>query len=144
MTKPQIKQLNLEEVRLDFQPPENLIEETVREKMQRIRDGEPIEPIVVRFDGERYLLQDGFHRVEAARRCGIAKLDAEITPGSLQDMEAEYTIMVEKIKASMRDGNPEPHATFRIVVSDSSQPEARTLSVEAGDESEPLPGAKPC
>ena len=45
---------------------------------------------LVRFDGTEYFLQDGFHRVEAARREGMEELEAEIKPGTLAEMESEF------------------------------------------------------
>jgi ParB/Sulfiredoxin domain len=72
--------IELSVLRLDFQSSECLDEEAVQEKMQRLLDAEAFEPIIVRFDGESYFVQDGFHRVEAARRCGVSEIEAEILP----------------------------------------------------------------
>lgn len=55
-------------LRLDFQSRENLDEESVHRYAQTLRNGESLPAIYVRFDGTSYFLQDGFHRVEAARR----------------------------------------------------------------------------
>jgi uncharacterized ParB-like nuclease family protein len=62
------KMLRIDQIFLDFQPAENLIERDVRDYVARMTRGEKIEPITVRYDGQRYLLENGFHRVEAARR----------------------------------------------------------------------------
>lgn len=98
------ERLWLSQLRLVFQARENLIEQTVQKYMQQIADGQPLKPIMVRFDGKSYFLQDGFHRVEAARRCGTRKLDAEIAPGTLEDMEREFTEMLEQFKADLGKG----------------------------------------
>jgi hypothetical protein len=78
------------ELRLDFQPPEVLSEATVIGYIEMLRDGQALPPVCVRFDGLNYFLQDGFHRVEAAKREGIQEVEAEITPGTLAQMESEF------------------------------------------------------
>jgi uncharacterized ParB-like nuclease family protein len=96
-------------LRLDYQAPECLIEERVLDRMQEIADGHPLEPILVRFDGESYFVYDGFHRVEAARRSGISEIDAEISPGTLQEMEEEYRKYLEAMRTDLRSGAlPQP------------------------------------
>lgn len=47
----------------------------------------------VRFDGQNHFLQDGFHRLEAALRLGIKLIDAEISSGTLQEMQAEWRLL---------------------------------------------------
>lgn len=69
---------------------ENLIEETVQMYVSKFQHREPAPAIRVRFDGSSYFLEDGFHRVEAARRCGRKTLRAEIVPGTLNDMQARF------------------------------------------------------
>jgi uncharacterized ParB-like nuclease family protein len=97
-------------LRLDYQASECLLEERVQERMQEIADGHPMEPILVRFDGESYFVYDGFHRVEAARRSGIVEIDAEVSPGTLQEMEEEYRKYLDALRTELRSGagpNPE-------------------------------------
>ncbi len=79
----------------------------MQERMRQLADGQPFGPIVVRFDGESYFVQDGFHRVEAARRFGLAELDAEISPGTLQMMEGEFREMLSVLKRDLREGKLE-------------------------------------
>ena len=97
-----MSRIKIEMLRLNFQHSECLIEEAVQEKMQQIAEGQPLEPIVVRFDGESYFVQDGFHRVEAARRCGVQELEAEIAPGTLQDLEAEWQEVLNALRRDLR------------------------------------------
>lgn len=97
-----MRRINIGRLRLDFQPPECLIEETVQGLMLRIAHSHSIAPILVRFDGESYFVQDGFHRVEAARRCGVLEIDSEVLPGGLQDMEAEFRKMLDVVKQNLR------------------------------------------
>lgn len=102
-----LSRLNLDLLRLDFQPSENLLEEVVQEKMNQIAAGEAFEPIFVRYDGESYFVQDGFHRVEAARRSSVQDIDAEISPGTLQDMEHAFGDMLAALKAELAS-DPKP------------------------------------
>lgn len=95
------KQLPLGLLRLDFQPPENLIEETVREYVDALKAGRQLSPVRVRFDGENYFLQDGFHRLEAVRRLGLKIIDAEISPGGLPQMQTEWDDYLVELKRSL-------------------------------------------
>jgi ParB-like chromosome segregation protein Spo0J len=85
----QIKRIPLSNIMLNFQPSEVLDEEKVLEYVNMLRHRKALPVIQVRFDGVNYFLQDGFHRVEAAKRCGLKTLKAEITPGTLEDMHKE-------------------------------------------------------
>jgi hypothetical protein len=82
--------LRLDEILLDFQSTDFLIEETVYEYMTKMQRGVAIDPVIVRFDGSRYFCQDGFHRIEAAKRIGRKRIKAQISPGTLAEMEAEF------------------------------------------------------
>ena len=42
-------------------------------------------PVVVFDTGEALLLADGYHRLAAARRCGLEMVEAEVRHGSQQD-----------------------------------------------------------
>ena len=97
-----VARLRLSTIRLDFQPAENLIEETVQMYVGRLERGETLPPIRVRFDGSSYFLEDGFHRVEAARRCGRKTLKAEILPGTLTEMEAEFRDYLNRLRDHLR------------------------------------------
>jgi hypothetical protein len=99
----QISRIKLSLLRLDFQDSECLIGEIVQKNVDRIADGETLEPITVRFDGESYFVQDGFHNLEAAHRCDQSEIEAEILPGTLQDMEAEFHEMLNALKRDLRE-----------------------------------------
>ena len=90
--------IKLTSLRLDFQPHENLIEENVIEYQVRFRNGEPFPPVYVRFSGTDYFLQDGFHRVEAARREGLEEIDAEVAPGTIAETDAEFQKMLAETR----------------------------------------------
>jgi hypothetical protein len=87
---------------MDFQPPENLIEETVLAYVNCLNGGNTLAWLRVRFDGHNYFLEDGFHRVEAARRCGLKSLKAEILPGSLAEMEVEFRDYLKRLRESLK------------------------------------------
>ena len=97
-----MRRISLDLLVLDFQDANCLMEEIVQQKMHEITSGHQIEPIIVRFDGDFYILRDGFHRVEAARRCGVSDLEAEVLPGTLADMEGEFSKALEKIRVEIR------------------------------------------
>jgi hypothetical protein len=100
-----MKLLNLDQICLIFQPPENLIEPVVLEYVERMKRHEKLEPILVCFDGERYFLKDGFHRVEAARRLKRRKITANVTRGTLEEMEAEWQEYLRAVKQDLADWN---------------------------------------
>jgi hypothetical protein len=49
------------------------------------------------------LLKDGFHRLEAARRLKHRKILAEVTNGTLEEMEAEWRQELEALKRNLAD-----------------------------------------
>ena len=98
----QIKCISLSKIRLDFQPAEVLDEEKVFEYVNALKRRKALPVIQLRFDGRNYFLQDGFHRVEAAKRCGLKTLKAEITPGTIEDMELEFQTSLKDALAQFR------------------------------------------
>jgi ParB-like chromosome segregation protein Spo0J len=90
--------LPIKTIRLDFQEAELLFDEKVSEIAQAMLRGDPIPPVTVRFDGENYWLQDGFHRIAAALSLDRGEVDAEITPGNLADIEADFKEMVRSMR----------------------------------------------
>jgi ParB-like chromosome segregation protein Spo0J len=97
-----VMRLSLEMIRLDFQPHENLIPETVVRYRDCMKRRDRIEPVVVCYDGANYWLKDGFHRFEAARDLGRQTIMAEVIPGTLADMEAEWQRYLKALKAEQR------------------------------------------
>jgi ParB-like chromosome segregation protein Spo0J len=95
------KTLQIDQICLDFQGPDNLMEPTIQEYVDRMIRGRKIKPILVCYDGKRYLLKDGFHRLEAARRLKRRKISAEVTKGTLEEMEADWRQYLEKLKRSL-------------------------------------------
>lgn len=102
--EPRKMTLSIDAIRLDFQLPECLFEEVVREYFEQLHDGETLRSVRVRYDGNHYFLEDGFHRVEAARRFGLEIIEAEVLPGTLAAMEAEFDkAMKRALKRLARD-----------------------------------------
>jgi len=97
-----IRPLQISDVRLDFQPRENLMEEEVLEYVDKIKRGQKLPPIRVRFDGTHYFCENGFHRLEAARRMGLTEIRAQVLKGTLAEMEAEWEIYLEQLRKSLR------------------------------------------
>ena len=87
--------LPINAIRLDFQKAACLYSQKVARIAARLQRGDTMPPIAVRYDGENYWLQDGFHRLEAALSIGRDEIDAEVTPGTLADIQAEYKRMLE-------------------------------------------------
>ncbi|GEM_PF-6664755 len=102
MSTPLIKRVSISNIRLDFQLPEVLDREKVIEYVNKIKHRETLPLIQVRFDGENYFLQDGFHRVEAAKRCGLKTLKAEVTKGTIKDMEEEFQTSLKTALVELR------------------------------------------
>lgn len=101
--KPRKVALPLDVLRLDFQPTYCLDEDTVQQYLERFRSGEEVKPIRVRFDGEHYFVEDGFHRVEVARRLGRKQIEAAVLPGTRAAMEARFQPL--EIKKVAREGS---------------------------------------
>lgn len=57
----------------------------VEEYADIIREGGKLPPVLVFYDGEKYWLADGFHRVEAHKRAGKDMVRADIRQGTRED-----------------------------------------------------------
>src|SRR5713226_7384223 len=97
------RRLPLRLISLDFQPAGNLDPETVASYVRRMKRHEGIEPVVVCHDGVTYWLKDGFHRFEAVRSQGHKTITAEIIPGTLAEMEAEFQLYLAVLKSELRN-----------------------------------------
>ena len=101
------------------------VPEKVQANVERLRCGEKLPPVTVCFDGSDYWLRDGFHRVEAARQVGLGNIEAEIIPGTLDEMEQEWKKMLrEALKRLAREAEAEQfRAERRSSVSGASEQE---------------------
>ena|ERR1700733_14773206 len=102
-----VRVLRISTIRLDFQPAENLIPETVQAYIKRLKRRDKLPPVRVRFDYKRYWLENGFHRLEAARKIGRKTIAANVIPGTLAEMEREFKNYINTLKANLRmQGQP--------------------------------------
>jgi ParB-like nuclease family protein len=97
----QFRRLKIGRICLDFQPRENLIDERVAEYEEDMRRRAKIDPVTVCYDGEDYLLKDGFHRVEAALRLGRKTILVKVTPGTRSEMEIEWQKLLAAVRADL-------------------------------------------
>lgn len=59
--------------------------ETVEEYTEAYRSGSTFPDIVVYYDGTKYWLADGFHRVAAAKKAGLSEINADIKQGTRRE-----------------------------------------------------------
>jgi ParB-like chromosome segregation protein Spo0J len=101
-----VRPVKLGSIRLDFQSPELLDQETVQRYRDTLRSGGALDPLEVYFDGNTYWLADGFHRIEAARGEGLTEIDAKIVPGTYADLEAEWQRYLLALRQDLAEGCP--------------------------------------
>jgi hypothetical protein len=94
--------LPIERIKLHFQPPDNLIEDTIWEYAEKFPRRERVPPVLVYRDGRDYYLADGFHRLAAASRVGRRTILAEVRIGTLAQIEAEWEHALVEMKAMLR------------------------------------------
>ncbi|HEY3455441.1 MAG TPA: hypothetical protein VGK64_12625 [Bryobacteraceae bacterium] len=97
-----IVRLPLESISLEFQDSDCLDFEKCHEYMETVRAGRPLLPVHVYYDGHTYRLFDGFHRIAALRELGSTEVEAEITEGSREDMEARFREGLADIRKDLR------------------------------------------
>lgn len=85
-------------IRRDFQPEEYMIHVRVEELVLALHRGEVFPPVVVRYDGESYWLQDGFHRIAAMVYVGREDIEAEVIPGTLADIQDDFDRMMREMR----------------------------------------------
>ena len=78
-----IKQLKLSEIVTDAgtQVRAGLSEATVSDYAEALADGAKFPPVVVFYDGSRYIAADGFHRVHAAIRNSATQIECDVRKG---------------------------------------------------------------
>lgn len=69
----------------DLQAREKISDEAVSEYYDVLREGGKLPPVKVFFDGTRYFLGDGWHRLFAHRTAGLATIEADIVQGTRRD-----------------------------------------------------------
>jgi ParB-like chromosome segregation protein Spo0J len=82
----------------EVQPRIELSASMVAEYADLMRDGVRFPPIVVFSPGEKtYILADGFHRFEAAKVAGKARIDCEVHQGSAREAQL-YALRANSIR----------------------------------------------
>lgn len=82
-----ITRLNLSKIILDqeIQPRSELNETVIEKYSEAMQIGAQFPPITVFYDGSKYWLADGFHRVQAKKAIGGRKILAEVRFGARRD-----------------------------------------------------------
>ena len=82
-----MKKLNISAIEADpdIQSRTDMDASIVEEYRELYERGQALPAITVIQDGTRYLVADGFHRLEAAKAAGLRKIDAEVVQGSRRD-----------------------------------------------------------
>lgn len=82
-----ISKLTLSEIVLDkeIQPRNHLNQDVVAEYAKSMKQRATFPPVIVYFDGNRYWLADGFHRIKAKEYIGESKILAEVRCGSRRE-----------------------------------------------------------
>jgi ParB-like chromosome segregation protein Spo0J len=90
--------LPIKAIRRDFQGEGYIFDEKVTEIASALRSGIVLPPVVVRYDGETYWLQDGFHRIAAMVSIGWEETEAEVIPGTLADIQSDFDRMIREMR----------------------------------------------
>ena len=74
-------------IRLDggTQPRAALDPDVINDYAKAMSNGAKFPAVTVFYDGERYWLADGFHRVKAAEAAGLKSIECDIRQGTLED-----------------------------------------------------------
>jgi transposase-like protein len=81
--------LPIASIRLDggTQPRAALDPGAINDYAQAMSHGTSFPPVTVFYDGERYWLADGFHRIKAAEAAGLDSIECDIRQGTLEDAQ---------------------------------------------------------
>ena len=71
-----------------IQPRVTLDEPTIEKYRELMAHGTVFDPVIAYWDGRHYWVADGFHRVEASKRCGFKEIAVEVREGT--HAEAEF------------------------------------------------------
>jgi site-specific DNA-methyltransferase (adenine-specific) len=79
--------LRLDQIRMDggTQSRAQLDWVAIDEYAASMKEGEQFPPVIVYHDGTEYWLADGFHRVRATEKAGLAEVDADVRQGTRRD-----------------------------------------------------------
>lgn len=108
--------LKLDSIRLNAgtQPRAKIDEQTVADYAEAMGSGATFPPVVVFYDGESYYLADGFHRVDAAYKCGLDEIEAEVKQGSHRDAIL-YSVGANSAHGLRRTNDDKRRAVARLL-----------------------------
>lgn len=86
-TESTIQSVDIAKIRMDggTQPRAKLFEEVVADYAEDMKQGAEFPPVVIYYDGKKYWLADGFHRVRAKEAIGAKEVSAVVILGQLRD-----------------------------------------------------------
>ncbi|NCD21364.1 MAG: hypothetical protein EOL90_00280 [Spartobacteria bacterium] len=58
---------------------------TICDYADEMTEGSAFPPVVLFYDGQRYWIADGFHRIAAAEQCGFKEIEADVREGTRLD-----------------------------------------------------------
>jgi len=104
--------LPIRDIRLDCgtQSRASLNQDTINQYAEDMTEGAVFPPPVVFYDGEKYILSVGFHRVHAALQAGYSDMECEVKPGTLRDAR------LFSIKSNADHGLPRTNADKKHAV----------------------------
>ena len=83
--QPQLLKISLIKLDEGIQPRQQLNQEVVAEYAEAMKQGATFPPVVVFFDGSKYWLADGFHRIAAKQANGVLEVLTERKFGSRRE-----------------------------------------------------------
>jgi len=112
-------QLQISAIRLDggTQPREEIDWETVHDYSEAIEEGVIFPPVVVYYDGSDYWLADGFHRLHATKKNGLAEITADVRQGTLRDAVL-YSVGANADHGKRRTPKDKRRAVFTMLNND--------------------------
>lgn len=104
--------LPIRDIRLDCgtQSRASLNQDTINQYAEDMTEGAVFPPPVVFYDGEKYILSVGFHRVHAALQAGFQDMECEVRNGTLRDA------ILFSIKSNADHGLPRTNADKKHAV----------------------------
>ncbi|KAI9129589.1 ParB N-terminal domain-containing protein [Acaryochloris sp. CCMEE 5410] len=114
-----LEALSLDRITLDheIQPRQQLNQEVVAEYAEAMKRGATFPPVVVFFDGSKYWLADGFHRIAAKQANGDLEILAEEKIGSRRD--AILFAAGANVMHGLRRTNADKHRVVERLIQDS-------------------------
>ena len=100
----------------DTQVRATMREAIVKEYARLMDAGQGFPPIVVFFDGEKYYLADGFHRLQAAEQLGKDQIEAEVREGGCRD--ALFFAAAANSDHGLRRSNDDKRRAVKVLLDD--------------------------